>query len=118
MLDRLLSGNDGSVERLRIFEVLHEILAFLNEPLNGLTRFAPRGLLEHFEHLLQAFDLNLRLVTMLFESLADLIRLRGFRQFRQGSQNLLLGVIHVLQRIQEKIDEGFSASPGWGSPYR
>ncbi len=44
---------------------------------------------------------------MLFESLAELIRFRGFRHFRQGSQNLLLGVIHILQGIQEKIIEGF-----------
>jgi hypothetical protein len=107
MLDRLLSGDEGSVESLKIFEVLHEILALLNEPLNGLTRFAPRGLLPHFEHLLQAFDLNLRLVTMLIKGLAELIRLRGFRHFRQGSQNLLLGVIHVLQGIQEKISRVF-----------
>ena len=47
----------------------------------------------------QALDLGLGLITVLFESGLQFGRLGGLGHFRQGRQNLALGVVDVAKRI-------------------
>ncbi len=72
----------------------------------SLAFHAARGLAEHVEDLREALDLALGLGAMLLESLAQLLRMRGLCHSRQGLQNLPLGVIDVLEGMEEEIVHG------------
>jgi hypothetical protein len=45
---------------------------------------------------------------MFFEGGPQLVRMGGLGHFRQGLQDLLFGVVDVLQRIEKKFVEGLS----------
>ena len=68
--------------------------------------FAPGRLAHGFENLLQPLDVAVCLGAMGFERLAKLVRVRRLGHLRQGTQNLLLGLIDVLEGLVEKIVEG------------
>src|SRR5258705_12735926 len=101
MLDRLRGGQQTGVERWRIGILLHDLLAFIENALDGIALLAARGLAEQLEYLFQALDLSLGLIMMLFERGPQLVRIGRLRHFRQRLQDLLFGVVDVLERIEK-----------------
>ena len=101
MLDRLGCGQQAGIERGRIGILFHDLLAFFDKALDGIALLAARGLAEQLEYLFQPFDVPLGLVVVLFERRPQLIRIRRLRHFRQRLQDLLFGIVDVLERIEK-----------------
>ncbi|SCM77066.1 hypothetical protein KL86PLE_40871 [uncultured Pleomorphomonas sp.] len=107
VLDRLGGGDQAGVDGLRAGKFLEHFLAFLDDALDGRTGLAACRLADQFEHLLQALDLHLGLLTMFLEGGPQLGRLGATRHFRQCLQDLALGVIDVLEHVLKKIVKRF-----------
>src|SRR5712692_6323778 len=105
VLDRLRGGKHAGVKRLAALVLVHDLLALVEDALDRVAGLAARRLVEQFENLLEALDLAFGLAVMLFERRTQLVGLSGLRHFRQRLQNLLFGVINVLQGIEEEIVE-------------
>ena len=108
MLDGLRAGQQTGVERRRPLELLDHLLALVDEAVDRLALLAFRRLLDHREHLLQAIDLALRFPLVLRERLAQVGGLRRLRHLGQRGEDLLLGVVDVLERVVEEVVEGFA----------
>ena len=70
--------------------------------------FLPRAGLPRFRDLLQPLDVTLGLVIMLLESSPSLSELAAFAIFGKAF-NLLLGVVDLLERVEESSLRSFSA---------
>src|SRR3954467_12266133 len=101
MLDRLSRRQQAGVERGRVGILFHDLLAFVEDALDGVALLAARGLAEQLEYLFEALDLPFRLVVMLFESGPQLVRIGSLRHFRKRLQYLLFGIVDVLERIEK-----------------
>jgi hypothetical protein len=81
------------------------------------TLLAARRLIQQLENLFQTSNLAFGFVMMFFKGGAQLVRVGGLRHFRKRLINLLLGVIDVLQGIEEEgvqIFVSHEKSPGVG----
>ena len=102
MLDGLRSSENAGIERRAVGEVFHDFLAFLDEAVDRLALHAAGRLAEHFEYFFQPFDLALVLRDG-FRSACSSSDSAFFAIFGQRLQDLLLGVVDVLQRMKEEI---------------
>ena len=75
MLDRLRGGEQAGIERGRILVLRHDLLAFIEDALDGIAFLAARGLAEQLEDFLEPLDLPLGLVVVLLECRAKLVDL-------------------------------------------
>src|SRR5204862_4868401 len=66
---------------------------------------AARRLSQQIKDLVEALDMHLGLIMVLFEGGAELVRIGSLRHLGQSLQYLLFGVIDVLQRIREQFVE-------------
>src|SRR5882724_2033595 len=107
VLDGLRGGKHAGVKRLAALVLVHDLLALVEDALDRVAGLAARRLVEQFENLLEALDLAFGLAVVLFERRTQLVGLSGLRHFRQHLQNLLFGVVNVLQGIEEEIVEVF-----------
>ena len=87
-------------------EVFHDRLAFFEDAQDGVAGLAARGLADDLEDLLEALDVALGLLQMLFEAGLELGILRGLGHLRQRFHDLLFGVVDVLEGIEEQVLEG------------
>src|SRR5216683_7712067 len=71
MLDGLGRGQHAGIERLAALVLVHDLLALVEDALDGVTGLAARRLVDQFENLLEAFDLAFGLAEMLFERRAQ-----------------------------------------------
>jgi hypothetical protein len=101
VLDGLRGGQETGVQRLSALVFGHDLLAFVEDALDRVALLAARGLTDQLEHLLQPLDLAFGLVLMLLERGGQLLRLRSLGHLGQRLQDLLLGIIDVLERIEE-----------------
>ena len=107
MFDGLRRREHGSVERVGAFVLLHHFLALIEDALDAIAGLAARRLFHQFENLFEALDLAFGLAMMLLEGRSQLVGTGRLRHLRQRSQNLLFGVINILERIQEEVVEVF-----------
>ncbi len=105
VLDRLGGGDEAGVERLGALEVLDDGLAFLDDAEDGVAGLAAGGFADQFEHLLQALDMTFGLFEMLLEAGLQLGRLGRLGHLGQRLDDLLFGVIDVLEGIEEQVVE-------------
>jgi hypothetical protein len=103
MLDRLRRREQTGVERVAALELSSYLIGFLDQSQDRVTGLGLRALVGQFENPFNALDVALRLPRMCLKCLAKLGRVRCLRHFRQGAHELLLGVIYVLQRLEEEI---------------
>src|ERR1700722_6625449 len=107
MLDCLRRCQQTGVERRGALVLLHDLGALFGDADNGVAGLGLRLFVYRAENLFQPRDMAFRLASVLFESLFQIGRLRGFRHFRQCRKDLLFREIYVFQRIMKKIFEVF-----------
>src|SRR5262249_51087125 len=103
VFDRLRRSDETGVEGRGTPEFLHDLLAFLDDSVDGLAGLAFRGVADRSENPLEALDLTFSLSLMLLECRLQLVGVRGLRHFRKRGQYLLLGVVDVLQGLVKEI---------------
>src|SRR3954465_239036 len=101
MLDRLRGCEQAGVERRSVLELLHDLGAFIGDAVDRFARLATGRLAQHLEDLVQTFDLALSLAQMLVEGRRELLRVGSLGHLGQGLDDLVLGEIDVLERLQE-----------------
>src|SRR5829696_4839835 len=107
MLHGLSRRNQTSIESLPALERLQDLLALLDDALNGLA-FNTLGLRAHdLEHLLQALHLALGFSQVNGECAPKLIRLGRLCHLWQGFEDGILGEVGVLRLVDEKGLEVF-----------
>src|SRR5215471_10707435 len=105
VLDRLRRSDEAGIEGTGTPEFLHDLLAFLDDSVDGLAGLAFRGMADRSENPLEALDLTFSLSLMLLERRLQLFGVRGLRHFRKRGQYLLLGVVDVLQALVKEVIE-------------
>lgn len=103
MFDSLGGGDQHCIQCWCILGSRHDLLAFLDDTVDGRAGLAARWLLKDIEHLLKALDMGLRLLLMGFKGLAEPVGLRTARHIWQGFQDLALGIIDIIQRLVEQV---------------
>ena len=102
MLHGLRRRDQTGIRSLAALELLQDLLAFLNDALNGLAR-DPLGPLAHdLEHLLEPFHLALGFSQVNGKRAPEPFRLSGFRHLRQGFEDGVLGEVGVLELVDEE----------------
>jgi hypothetical protein len=67
MLDRLRRREQAGVKDGRALELLHNLLAFVDHPVDGVANFASSRLFDELENLLEPLDLILGLALVFLE---------------------------------------------------
>jgi hypothetical protein len=107
MLDRLSRGDETGIEGRAVGIVLHHSLAFLQNAEDCVAGLVAGRLADHLEDVAQALDMAFGLGAMSLEGLLEFGRLCRLRHLRQRLQDLLLGIIDVLEHVIEHVVEGF-----------
>ncbi|MCY1303281.1 hypothetical protein D9M70_529780 [compost metagenome] len=102
MFDRLSRGDEAGVESRAPFELLDDLLALGDDPLDSLAGLSLRALAKDLEDLLQALDMALRFVSVLLERRFAVGQLRGARHLWQRFQYLPLRIVDVLKAVIEQ----------------
>src|SRR5215207_10004663 len=107
MLHRLSRRNQTRIRSLAALERLQDLLALLDDALNGLA-FDTLGLLAHdLKHPLQALHLSLGFSQVNGECAPKLIRLGRFCHLWQGFEDGILGEVGVFELVDEEGLEVF-----------
>jgi len=106
MLDRLRGGEHRGVEDLLVGHLAHDLLSLVQDAVHRGAVHALDLLAVHLEDLLQALHLSLGLAQVCLERLLELGRARLLDHLRQRLQDLVLGVVDVLQRVDEQVVHG------------
>jgi hypothetical protein len=101
MLHGLSRRDETGVQRSGSLELVHDRLAFLDDTENGVAGFSARWLAEQLKHLFQALYMPFGLREVLLKTRLQFLRLRGLGHPWQRFGNLPLGVVDVLERIEE-----------------
>src|SRR3954465_7199149 len=115
VLDRLRRRDQARVQRRAAGELLHHLLAFLEDALDRFARHALGLLAQEPEDLLEAPDLLLGLAAVRVERGLELLMLCHAGQLRQGLQYLVLGEVDALHGMEEQalqVPLGHCHSPG------
>src|SRR5215211_8092267 len=107
MLHRLSRRDDARIRNLPALERLQDLLALLDDALNGLARDTLGPLTHDLEHLLEALYLLLGFLQVHSQSALQLLGLGCFRHLRQGFENGVLGEVGVLELVNEEGLEVF-----------
>src|SRR5437588_382653 len=78
---------EARIERRRSFVFFHDLLAFLDETDDRVTRFALRFLADQVEHLRESLDMPLGLAAMFIESGPQVFRSGRLCHFGQGGED-------------------------------
>src|SRR4051794_40985456 len=107
MLHGLSRRDQTRVRSLAALKLAQDLLALLNDALNGLARNAFGPLAHKLEHLLETLHLTLGLPEMHGERALEFLGLSGFRHLRQGFQDGVLREVGVFELVDEKGLEVF-----------
>src|SRR4051794_16594553 len=107
MLDRLRGSQETGVEGGRTLVLGHDLRAFLGNAHDRCTGLALGLLLDQRENLFEALNLTFGLAVVLLKGSLELLALSGLRHLWQGSQDLLLCEVDVLERVVEEVVEFF-----------
>jgi hypothetical protein len=103
VLDGLRCTDDGGIQNFLVANFASDLIAFLDQTVNGRAFDALRLLAKLLERLVETLDLLLRLFEMVLETLGQ-VTVRGFvDQFRQRLNDLVLGVVDVLQTVEQEV---------------
>src|SRR3954447_23975063 len=103
MLDGLRGSHDRSVEHGLVLDFARGRVGFLDQAVDRRAVGA-RGLFaELVEHLLEPLDLLIGFLQMALEALRKIAVGRQVNHLRQRLGDLLFGVIHILQPVQQQI---------------
>jgi hypothetical protein len=81
VFDRLRGGQQAGVERGRIDILLHDLLALVQNPLDGVALLPADRLIQHLEDLLETLDLAFGLIVMFFEAVRSSSDAAAFAMF-------------------------------------
>src|SRR6185437_14790042 len=97
----------AGIQSWRTLEIGYDLLAFIDDSVDGVAGFAAGRCLDELEHLLKTLDMAFRLFLVLFKGGLEVFGLRRLRHLRQSGEYFLLRVVDVLQRLMEQIIEHF-----------
>src|SRR3954468_9093227 len=107
MLDRLRGSQETGVEGGCPLVLGHDLRAFFGNAHDRCTGLALGLLIDQRENLFQALNLTFGLAVVLLEGSLELLALSGLRHLWQGTQDLFLCEVDVLERVVEKVVEFF-----------
>ena len=107
MLNRLRSCKETRIQRFAVGILLTNIVAFLDDALNGLAGLRLGLLADHLEHFFETLHMTFRLFEMGRERILQFVRLCGLRHLRECLPDCLLGKIDVPERIVKQVLEIF-----------
>jgi hypothetical protein len=103
VFDSLSGGEQGGVENLRIGDLAGDFLGLVDDAVDGRAGHALGIMAMHAEDLLDHLDLLFGFTQVRLERLLQL-RVAGlFDHLRQRLRDLLLGVVDILQGVDEQI---------------
>jgi hypothetical protein len=79
VLDRLRRGEQAGVKGGRTLELLHDLFAFVDDPVDGVAGFASCRLFDDLENLLEPLDLIRGLGLVFLEGSLQVFRLLASR---------------------------------------
>jgi hypothetical protein len=91
VLDRLRRADDGRVKHVLVGHFAGDLIAFLDQAVNGGAFDALRLLAQLLERLVETLDLVLRFFKVVLEALREIPVRRLADQFRQRLNDLVLG---------------------------
>jgi hypothetical protein len=103
VLDGLSRGNDGGIEHILVVDLAGNVVSLVDDSVDGRTGHRLWLLAQHLEHLLEALHVSLGLAEMRLQALLQLGVARVLDHIGQGFNDLVLGVVDVLQRVQEQV---------------
>ncbi len=103
MLDGLSGGDHGGVARVAVLDLLQQLFTLFEDAVDAGALLAAGFLAAHFEDLIEALHLLPGLLQMLLEALLQLGRRCLLRHFGKRFDDLILGVIDVLERMKKKV---------------
>jgi hypothetical protein len=107
MFDGLSRGEHRGIKNLRIGDLVHLVLGFLDQADDRLALHAARRLIDFVEDFFEPLDLAFRLAMVMFEGLFQLSRFRLACHFGKSTEDSALGVEHVAQHVEEQVLERF-----------
>src|SRR4051794_24888199 len=102
MLHGLSRRDQTRVRSLAALELAQDLLALLDDALNGLARNAFGPLAHELEHLLETLYLTLGFLQVHGQRALELLGLSGFGHLRQGFQDGALREVGVLELVDEE----------------
>src|SRR5215211_8035751 len=102
MLHRLSRRDDARIRNLSALERLQDLLALLDDALNGLARDTLGPLTHDLEHLLEALYLLLSFLQVHSQRALQLLGLGCFRHLRQGFEDSVLGEVGIFELVNEE----------------
>src|SRR3954451_17754948 len=112
MLDGLGGCDQTRVQSLAALELPQDLLALLDDALNGLALDTLGPLTDELEHLLQTLHLAFRFLQVYGQRAPKLLGLGGFGHLRQGFQDGVLRKVGVLELVDEEGLEVFISHGG------
>jgi hypothetical protein len=106
VLDRLTCCDQRGIEHHRVGDLARDLVGFFDDAVDGRALGALRHRFDHFEHAIEPLDLTLGLLEMGPKALFQLGVGGLLDHDWQRLQDLMLGVIDVLQRVHEQLVEG------------
>src|SRR5262249_53200767 len=103
VLDRLRRSDQAGVKGCRTLELLHDLLAFINHPVDGVAGFALCGMFYELENLLEPLDLIRGLVVVFLKGSLQIFRMGSLRQLRKSGEDFLFGVVDVFQGLVQEV---------------
>ena len=105
MLDGLAAEDDGCIASGSSSKIFKQALALLEDAIDGVTFLGFGPLAQEREDRLKAFDLGGGLLPMLCQRLDQLRVVGRLDHLGQRFVDLLLGIIHIRQRMFEEISQ-------------
>jgi len=103
VFDRLCRADDRGIQHFLVGDFARDLIGFLDEAVDRRALHALRFLAELLEHLVEARDLVLGLVEMVFQALGEIAVGRLVDQLRQRLHDLVFGVVDVLQPVKQQV---------------
>ena len=103
VLDSLSGADHAGIQHLLVLDLLHMLLGFIDDAFDRLALLAARRHVQHLEHLIEPLDLAFGFLAVGLQRLLQLLAVGFLDHARQGFEDLLLGVVDVLEGSDEQI---------------
>ena len=90
-------------KHLLILNLFHVLFGFIDDAFDGLALLAARRNVQHLEHLIEPLDLAFGFLAVGLERFLQFPALGLLDHARQGFEDLLFGVVDVLEGCDEQI---------------
>ena len=103
MLDGLRRSDKSGIENRLVLGLAHDVIGFLDDPVNSRTVDALGFLAVQPEHLLQSGHVIFGFALMRLKPLLELLIVGFLDHVGEGVKDLFFGIVHVAQRVHEQV---------------